>query len=316
MPYRFEDPHAVPSEIRRIVSERIDDAIAQLRLKGEQQHEGIHEARKRFKEIRAVLRMVRAGLGEPTYRRENAWFRDAARGLSDVRDAQAVIESLDKLAAVTPLPAAAGEIRRELERRRDATAGEPAALAQQLKRLIEALQEARRAVGRWPLDGAGFAVLAPGLHRIYRQGCARMAEALAEPGGERYHEWRKRVKDQWYHSKLLRRLWPSELETRQASLKALSDLLGDDHDLVVLRQAVLELPTLMDESSLQAMLGAIGRRQSELRREATALGRRLHAETPKAHVRRLGQYWETWAGEVARQERLPALSVLPGAADE
>jgi len=54
-----------------------------------------HDARKRTKKLRALLRLARPELGDKVYRRENAGLRDAARRLSPVRDAWVLIEALD-----------------------------------------------------------------------------------------------------------------------------------------------------------------------------------------------------------------------------
>ena len=51
---------------------------------------------------------------------------------------------------------------------------------------------------------------------------------------ESLHEWRKRVKHLWYHHTLLRSLWPPVMEVTGDEAHALSDHLGDDHDLAVL----------------------------------------------------------------------------------
>ena len=47
-----------PREIRRVVREQIDLAITGLNSAREGHPVGIHDARKRFKAIRAVLRLV------------------------------------------------------------------------------------------------------------------------------------------------------------------------------------------------------------------------------------------------------------------
>ena len=60
--------------------------------------EAIHDARKRLKKARAALRLARAALSKDEYRWENDTLRDAARPLSEVRDAQALIDTLDDLA--------------------------------------------------------------------------------------------------------------------------------------------------------------------------------------------------------------------------
>ena len=48
----------------------------------------VHEVRKSLKKIRAALRLVRPVIGDKSYRRENTCFRDAARPLTEVRDAR------------------------------------------------------------------------------------------------------------------------------------------------------------------------------------------------------------------------------------
>ncbi len=78
--------------IDRILEGKIDAAIGHVDG-GMDRHETVHEVRKRCKEIRAALRLVRGVL--PTYSAENAHYRDAARRLSDIRDAQALVETFD-----------------------------------------------------------------------------------------------------------------------------------------------------------------------------------------------------------------------------
>ena len=51
-----------------------------------------------MKKLRSALKLVRPVLGEKAYRRENERFRDVARELSDVRDAQVRAETVEALA--------------------------------------------------------------------------------------------------------------------------------------------------------------------------------------------------------------------------
>ena len=60
--------------------------------------EAVHEARKSFKKVRALLRLVRPVIPAQHYRQENTACRDAARPLTEVRDAKVLIETLDQLA--------------------------------------------------------------------------------------------------------------------------------------------------------------------------------------------------------------------------
>ena len=89
------------------------------------------------------------------------------------------------------------------------------------------------------------------------------------------------MKDLWYQQRLLKRVWPDVMEALAGEAKALSKLLGSDHDLAVLAG---ELP------GDDALLQLIADRRAELQHDAFALGARVYAETPKAFRKRLRGY--------------------------
>ena len=87
---------SVEDGIKRIVSEEIAQAIKEIDNPRLKRSEAIHEVRKHCKKIRSVLRLVRPRF-EKTYQFENVWFRDTAKGLAELRDAEAIIETYDGL---------------------------------------------------------------------------------------------------------------------------------------------------------------------------------------------------------------------------
>src|SRR5207249_11002344 len=87
---------SVEDGIKRIVSKEIAQAIKEIDNPRLKRSEAIHEVRKHCKKIRSVLRLVRCQF-EKTYQFENAWFRDTAKGLAELRDAEAIIETYDGL---------------------------------------------------------------------------------------------------------------------------------------------------------------------------------------------------------------------------
>ena len=122
-----------------------------------------------------------------------------------------------------------------------------------------------------------------------------MSEAIADPTVERLHEWRKRVKDLWYHLRILTPAWPAVLEPLAGEAHVLSEQLGDDHDLAMLGLAARErADAFSDPLDLDSLLDAIERRRSELQRDATSLGRRLYADEPEAFVSRVEVWWRAW----------------------
>ncbi|NIS31707.1 MAG: CHAD domain-containing protein, partial [Actinobacteria bacterium] len=63
-------------------------ARADLRPATEQHFDGgIHDARKKLKRLRALLRLVRDDIGDSAYHNENVVLRDTARTLAGMRDA-------------------------------------------------------------------------------------------------------------------------------------------------------------------------------------------------------------------------------------
>lgn len=75
MSYQLESTEKLSTGLKRIVREQIDDAIHQLTDLPDGQAEAVHDVRKRFKKIRAVLRLVRDEIGSDVYKRENVFYR-------------------------------------------------------------------------------------------------------------------------------------------------------------------------------------------------------------------------------------------------
>lgn len=88
--------------MRRIARGQIDLAVELLEsADGCELDEAIHESRKAFKRVRALVCLARDALGDETYRRENETFRDAGRALASVRDARVMVDTLEDLTGST-----------------------------------------------------------------------------------------------------------------------------------------------------------------------------------------------------------------------
>jgi CHAD domain-containing protein len=280
--YRLESGEPLPDGIARVARARIDHALDELRGKtGSTPEEAVHEARKDMKKLRALLRLARGELGKVTFERENTCFRDAARELAGVRDADVMLATLKAL----ELPDGLGwELRKRIGDAHAAPRSEGREAA--ARRVVAILREARRRVGDWPLERDSFEALSDGLERTYRRGRREFRAASDEPATEALHEWRKRVKELWYHHTLLRSAWPPVMQAFGDEAHELSDRLGEDHDLAVLAGWVAE--NVGEEAALTE---AVEARRAQLQAEALALGERLYAEKPSAYVRRLGRLW-------------------------
>ena len=294
MAYRLKLGHAV-HDVKRVANEQLESAARGLR--GEvniTRGAAIHEARKSIKKTRALLRLVRAEVG-PLYDVENTRLRNLGRKLSGSRDAAVLVETFDTLVAkyahdlpthrLDPLRRVLVLHREQAERQLDS--------GSLLKRAASTLTAAALRTADWPLKTPGFAAIAPGLERTYRSGRSALATALAQPAPETFHQLRKRVKDHWYHVRLLEDLWTGIMQAYQNSLKELETWLGDDHNLVVLREHVLSRPELRGNIEETKLLGnLIDRYQHELRDQALASAQRVYAEKPRQFAARMGRLWQ------------------------
>lgn len=299
MAYRLSTADDLPSSVRACAREQLEGAIAQLERVGEDPVDAIHEARKHLKKTRALLRLMRPALGSKAYRRENDALRDAALALSGARDADVRVATAEQLAErfAGRLPAETfAELRAGLATEAAGAAAAPAgAAAAQVAAVADALRDAVARVDRWPLDGAGWDDALAGVARAYARGRTTFATARKQPSPEQLHEWRKRAKDLWYHQRLLRGVWPAVMAVHAEQAHALTELLGDDHDLAVLAERLRDPAPLAPavDAERELLLALTGERSDELRAAATRLGRRVYAERPTAFRRRLGRWVRT-----------------------
>ena len=289
--FKLKKKESAKKGIRRAAHGRAEDAVGLLRDEYADPIEAVHEARKDMKKLRATLKLVRPLIGDKTYARENARFRDAGRALSDVRDAQVRAHTIDALAKRfpdDPPPGGWWTLRALLV----GDASGNGALEALREQVSDEIERGNQAIEDWPLGANGFELLRPGLKRAYSRGRRRFRDARQEPSDEALHEWRKRSKDLWYHLRLVRRAWPEVMTTTADEAHELSDRLGDDHDLVVLTADLEDARPPLSREQLEHLRKLIGKRRKELQGEAFAYGERLFAEKPKRFVERIERYWD------------------------
>jgi CHAD domain-containing protein len=295
--YRFLPGEPVSEGVKRVVVARVDDAVAQLRGEaGAEPAEAVHEARKDIKKIRSALRLVRDAIGDDVWRLENDHYRDCARRLSGFRDAEILVEALDGLAERFG-PAARqrfDRLRRELDHENRA-AHEEGSIERAMASAAAELEAGLSRIESLPLEGDGWELIGPGLKRSYRRGRKRLRGVEDEASVTRLHELRKRVKDLWYQLRLIRDADAELIGSLADHAHDLSDHLGDDHDLALLREQVQRRAAAFSDAADQRhLLEEIDQRRGELQFAAISLGERIYADKPKRFTKRLEKRWETW----------------------
>jgi CHAD domain-containing protein len=297
MSYRFRSEEAVRDGFRRSAREQLDQAIRELSEGIERDPvTAVHNARKALKKERSLLRLGRGTLAPGERRRENGAARDAARRLSGARDAEVMIQTLDDLSeryAGQGPKATFTAIRARLEA--DGTESR-AVDAELTAEVAEALRWARDRTDSWRLRRGGWAAIEPGLVQSYQRGRIAMQRARRHPTPESLHDWRKRAKDLWYHLRILADTSPDIVGGYVKEAHQLADVLGDDHDLAVLSEAVVGQAGELAVDH-EPVLELIDRRRSQLEAEAWLIGDRVYAEKPAAFAHRLARYWKAWRAE-------------------
>jgi CHAD domain-containing protein len=282
--YRLRAQEDAADGVRRIARGQTDLAVEHL---DESSGDGaaIHEARKAFKRLRALVRLSRDALGDEVYRRENAAFRAAGRRLSGVRDAAVMVETLDDVRRrfhdELPDGAFAGL--------REAVAADAAAARERIAEdegtiadVTATLEAERGRVAAWPLpEHADRRMLAPGFERIYRRGRRALRAARKDTDTEHLHELRKRSKDLWHAAQVMRPAAPKRMKKLARSAHDLSDVVGEDHDLAVLLDRARDRADTLAPGELMLLDGLVGRRRARLQRRALALGHRVYARKPR-----------------------------------
>jgi CHAD domain-containing protein len=293
--YRLRRGEDTADGVRRVARGQLDRAGDRLDAGTSARGDldaAVHDTRKAFKRLRALVRVSRDALGDEAYRRENTIFRDAGRRLSGTRDAAVLVETLDGLAARYrdelddgAFAGLRGALASEAEAASSALADDRAAV----NAVQGTLEAARRRVGGWPLpDDGSVAMLEPGFERIYRRGRRALKAARKHPDTETFHELRKRAKDLWHAAQVLRPAAAKTMKELGRRAHALSDAAGDDHDLAVLRAAARERHAALAPGELALLERLIARRRRRLQRRALAHGRRLYASKPAALAKLVG----------------------------
>jgi CHAD domain-containing protein len=283
--------------LQRLSLEQLDYAIAAL--SSMRIDVGIHESRKAFRRVRAVLRLVRDEIGDSVYRAENVVMRDLGRLIGGSRDATVMVETvigLETLYGDVLQPGAFDTLRANLlERdkliRRRVSSG-------RVDEVLEGLHAARDRFAAWPARTAladEYASIAGGLQRVYRRGRNRMADAYEAGTAEAFHLWRKRVRYLRFQMTVLEGMWPDVQRSIVTDLAFLAEALGAEHDLAELHRLLEEEPEMLpDEHPRHVLLGLLVSNRVRLQRAAHPVGARLYAERPKVFINRLGGYWEIW----------------------
>lgn len=189
----------------------------------------VHGVRKDLKRVRALLRLA-ADAGADAAEFEAACAR-IARALSRRRDADAVLEALDRLSARVSGPADARLVT-EARRHLHVQAGQRGDLDRRAVRTE--LLRIRRLVQKLDLSSLKSGKIGNALSMTVESARVLTARLEARPRAKRFHALRKAVKRELHQRDWLTRRIPGSGAGRKR-LKQLATLLGENQDISVLK---------------------------------------------------------------------------------
>jgi CHAD domain-containing protein len=295
MPFHVKKSETPGRAVQRVCRERIGEARSRLRHGA--RPAAIHGARKEIKKLRALLQLVRGGIGRRVYRKGGKALRGAAKHLAPTRDARVMLKAFESLTGTrtNEYPLAAAALKKQARQQARNFRKEDAAI-----RAEKLLRKAGRHMDELKLKSSGWAAFDPGLEDCYRRGCAAFHLARREPQPEHFHAWRRHVKQLWYCLCLLQPAWTAATRRRVDALELLGEELGAEHDLHLLDAFVRKYDLVKEGTGLTALIA--GQRR-QLQAVALKLGARLYAQEPAAFCRRLQNEWNGWHGTASSSRR-------------
>jgi hypothetical protein len=258
----------------RVIGEQAEKLVKECEDASQDAAAFAHKARVRCKKIRAALRLAAPLMGEKAYARDNRWWRDSARELSSLRDANARIEALEALRPFLTARIGTEMMRRlndRFERERRAIDARPA---------IDAFCERfRKRTGKLAprLRSGGREAMAEALADTYREAKQSMKAALKKRDPVLLHEWRKQTKYHALQTRLMRMIFPEMLQDRTGAARELAELLGTAQDIEVVLEGAKGW-----EDAPEGFFAALEERRAALIDDAEKAGKKLFSEKAKA----------------------------------
>ena len=283
----------VRSEVRRLASSLILDALRHLERVDSDLNPAVDRICDLLTKGRGLLRLVRHDVGERVYRTEDERLRKVLGLIDPIHQSGRLIaraerieqeagEGLDRLQT--------GVLIARLEARHLELAF---ALAQSslLGEVEATLRSSLLRIERLPVQSEGFAGLRAGFEQIAEQGLRRMLEARRKPTEKKIFAWGREVGFLAHHIRFLSHAWPQVLSPLAEETGRLVLILRDDRELGRLADAVRRDRSLAPKPLREPLAELIGDRRTVLLREAWDLGARVHAEPPKHLAARIGRIW-------------------------
>lgn len=283
--WRLRADETMAGALRRILIDEITTARAVLGDPDLAREEIVHRTRRALKRVRSLWFVLEPLPGANRDGRLRQ-VRDTARLLAGARDADVLVAEArllheraeGRVALATERFAARCELR-----------AQHAHLVTPPFDLVAARLRACEADARsLPTVFEGGRLLAEALTASYRRGRKDWREIEDGATGEALHDWRKRVKQRRHLSAIVPIETAVTRRSIQTDLDRLGEILGEEHDLAVMKHRLERDPELLSpEEGLADLLELVANRRRKLKKTAVELGGELYDLRTRAFEREL-----------------------------
>jgi len=188
----------------------------------------------------------------------------------------------------------------------DGTVNDRQSIAPKIECLVKELKAVGLSLADWRIKQIDFSDLEVGFERAYKRGQKAMKKVLNSSSMTNCHNWRKRVKDYWYHCNLLCLNSGELAEEPFSEIKKLEQLLGDNHDLdmlkITLNLGAKQLNKQACQSNYQSKMQDIPQnieqcilnQQNSLKNQAIAIGLNIYKSGYSPHLSMLEKIKLNW----------------------
>jgi CHAD domain-containing protein len=296
MSFLLRPDESVTRGFRRLARKELEKTRDELRRARPPHDTAIHEARKSVKEVRALLQLIEDdggdGLGG-----SGARLRSVNRTLSELRDADVMIETLARLRTRHPQLLSEHTFARVLRGLADRKRAAIEKVGSGAWRAVDRkLRSVRRRARHWTPAHRGCSALTRGIRAVHRRGRKAMRRAETRQRALDFHAWRKEMKALWYALRVIEQSDPSVRQDVRALQRA-ETWLGDEHNLVLLcEQLSSDVSVCRSPLDIDRLRLVVDREQCGLREKAAARVRSVYNRRSGAYARAVARACKAWRG--------------------
>ena len=291
MAFRFRRKESAVSGFRRVIREQTAAGVSLLADRGADLGDRVHDARRHIKRMRAALELIAAGISREELAKHDDALANVARRLAGTRDADVCLATFEALTRNRPF----AEQTQNHERFRElARIARRAITAAQLGKIATSLRTTGTAIARIEPDCDGWALVAEGFDRSYREARKMRRYAAKKASHAELHAWRKALKRLFHQLELARAFLPKPHRKMVRRLERLSTTLGEHHDLHVLSK---NLANFKDEgqhgaADVECVRTLIDRRRKDLCKRIRKIADDGFCAKPKDFARAIHKAWK------------------------